>query len=48
MKIFGNFIRMQALITLDQDELNNKYNELTESLKNNPDMLIFSTFLGHN
>ncbi|MGD0277940.1 MAG: M48 family metalloprotease [Smithella sp.] len=37
MKIIGNFSRMQALITLDQNELNNKYNELTDSLKKNPD-----------
>jgi len=37
MKIVGNYSRMQALITLDQDQLNNKYNELTESLKKNPD-----------
>ncbi|MFZ1037772.1 MAG: M48 family metalloprotease [Smithella sp.] len=45
MKIFGNFIRMQALITLDQDELNNKYNELTESLKKNPDDVDLLYFL---
>ncbi len=34
--IIGNFSRMQTLIPLDQLELNNKYNELTESLKKNP------------
>jgi tetratricopeptide (TPR) repeat protein len=45
MKIFGNFIRMQALIILDQDELNNKYNELTESLKKNPDDVDLLYFL---
>ena len=45
MKIFGNFSRMQALITLDQDQLNNKYNELTESLKKNPDDVDLLYFL---
>jgi predicted Zn-dependent protease len=44
-KIFGNFNRMQALITLDQDQLNNKYNELTESLKKNPDDVDLLYFL---
>ncbi|MGP8154026.1 MAG: M48 family metalloprotease [Smithella sp.] len=37
IKIIGNFSRMQALIPLDQLELNNKYNERTESLKKDPD-----------
>ncbi|MGA3279603.1 MAG: M48 family metalloprotease [Smithella sp.] len=45
MKIFGNFSRMQALITLDQDQLNNKYNELTESLKKDPDDVDLLYFL---
>jgi predicted Zn-dependent protease len=45
IKIFGNFSRMQALITLDQDQLNNKYNELTESLKKNPDDVDLLYFL---
>ncbi|MGA2553867.1 MAG: M48 family metalloprotease [Smithella sp.] len=45
MKIFGNFSRMQALIKLDQDDLNNKYTELTESLKKNPDDVDLLYFL---
>jgi len=45
MKIFGNFSRMQALITLDQDQLNNKYNELTGSLKKDPDDVDLLYFL---
>lgn len=45
MKIFGNFSRMQALIKLDQDDLNNKYTELTESLKKNADDVDLLYFL---
>jgi predicted Zn-dependent protease len=45
IKIFGNFSRMQALITLDQDQLNNKYNALTESLKKTPDDVDLLYFL---
>ncbi|MCG6538310.1 MAG: tetratricopeptide repeat protein, partial [Syntrophales bacterium LBB04] len=35
--IVGNLSRMQSLIPLDQSDLNNKYNELTESLKKTSD-----------
>jgi predicted Zn-dependent protease len=35
--IIGNLSRIQALIPLDQSDLNNKYNQLTESLKKSPD-----------
>jgi predicted Zn-dependent protease len=35
--IIGNLSRMQALIPLDMSDLNKKYNELEESLKNAPD-----------
>ncbi|HUN55475.1 MAG TPA: M48 family metalloprotease [Smithella sp.] len=45
VQIIGNFSRMQALIPLDQLDLNNKYTELTESLKKNPDNVDLLYFL---